>query len=105
MPKGYEPAGLTMAEVMRVMSELEKEHPCFVTMEQYISHKKETDGKLIISVAAHRRTMDNKGEVVYTASMPWPTNSHKTVLGAMYWLLIDVGSQLAAGDVLEHLGA
>lgn len=105
MSRGYEPSKLNMKEVQRVMTELEKENKCFLTIELYNSTRKETDGKLIITCAAYKTKPDAGGKVSYQASLPWPTDSHQTVLGAMYWLLIDVGSQLAAGSALEGMGA
>lgn len=49
---------------------------------------------------ARRPSFSGRSGADYSARIPWPCSTHKTVIGALYWLLMDVEKQLTARAAL-----
>lgn len=89
------------SDLISFMGVVEQDTGLLVRYEWELSHRKETLGKLSLKCALIPPSTDSQTAPVYISYITWPTSSHKTVLGAMYWLLIDVQSQANAGAFLD----
>lgn len=88
------------SDLLAYMREVERDTGLLVRFTWEVSHRKETLGKLCLMCALVPPSTDSKTAPEYVSYITWPTGSHKTVLGAMYWLLLDVQSQADAGAFL-----
>lgn len=63
------------------------------------------DGGCYLSAELYDESLDEWPAAVARYSLPWPTRSHKTVLGAMLWLLVQLGDVVDADAALDGLTA
>ncbi len=91
---------ITPSDLLSFMREVEQDTGLLVRYTWEISHRKETLGKLSLTCALVPPSTDSQTPPEYVSYITWPTSSHRSVLGAMYWLLLDVQSQADAGAVL-----
>ena len=57
------------------------------------------------TVTAYRGTWDEYSTPLDQRTLVWPTASHKTVLGALLWLLITIDDSLTASAALAGLAS
>lgn len=88
------------SDLMSAMREVERDTGMLVRFSWELSHRKETFGKLELTCALIPPSTDTRTAPEYVSHITWPTSSHKTVLGAMYWLLLNVQDQANAGSAL-----
>lgn len=55
------------------------------------------------TVRAYRPLSEAPNVPFDTKSLVWPTASHKTVLGALLWLLVTIDDDLSAGEALAGM--
>ena len=91
---------ITPSDLLSFMREVEQDTGLLVRYTWEVSHRKETLGKLCLACALVPPSIDAQTAPEYVSYITWPTSSHKSVLGAMYWLLLDVQSQADAGAFL-----
>lgn len=91
---------ITPSDLLSFMREVEQDTGLLVRYTWEVSHHKETLGKLCLTCALVPPSVDSQTAPEYVSHITWPTSSHKSVLGAMYWLLLNVQSQADAGAFL-----
>lgn len=92
---------ITMHEFLTAVDYVQGTHNRIitVTIETEPGKDKQPRAKLICRAYKPEEYANRVAE--YQSRLQWPTSSHKTVLGAMMWLLGDVENQIEAGDALE----
>lgn len=94
-------SNITMADLAEWWSHVETEHKC----ELRCSWKMSGNDALAhwgFCVAVWKGRYDAEQRPYTEKFLTWPTASHKTVLGAIMWLLIGIDDELTASEALAR---
>lgn len=96
-------ATMTPKELLGYAVNVMEEHNCLIRFVLDVRVDNADKGGFMLVCQALQATGETQPTVQYQARLPWPCSSHKTVVGALYWLLLDIDGQLSAGDVLAAM--
>jgi hypothetical protein len=103
MSKSVPSSTMTPKELLGYAVNVMEEHNCLIRFVLDVRVVGGTQSGFMLVCEAREASGETNPAVQYQARIPWPCNTHKTIVGALYWLLLDVDGQLSAGDVLAAL--
>ncbi len=92
-------------EIADVMAAIQAETGCKVLVTWEVHSSSESGTRLLVSVALEGHLSPVTTLQKWTASQAWPCNTHKTILGLLYNLLISAQQQYDASTALDALQA
>ena len=100
-----EPAAhITMADIAEWVQSIRAEHGADVVIALHMAGSDEL-AHWIFTVKTWQGVYKPDDEPVMEQSLVWPTSSHKTVLGALMWLLVTIDDGLTASAALSDLAS
>src|SRR5215210_2790831 len=90
-------SNITMADLAEWWQETEKTHGVNLRVEWRMSGSDEL-AHWLFTVNAYKGVWTDGSVPFDQKSLVWPTASHKTVLGALLWLLVGVDDALSASE-------
>jgi len=91
------------SEIADVMAAIQAETGCKVLCNWEVHSNSDTGTRLLVTVALEGHLANVTTLQKWTAVQTWPCNTHKTILGLMYNLLIATQQQYDASKVLDEL--
>ena len=100
MSKKDSSAGLTMGQLINLWAEVERDYNVRIKVSLLMKDTAKGESKLQVAVSALEARLSSKDEVIDSACMQWPTNSHKTFCGLLYYLTLTLTDSLEATEYL-----
>lgn len=96
-------AGVKMLDLAEWLKDIKREHGVDVRIEMSLMGYDEL-AMWRFQVSAVKPTDEGQYDLIDARSLVWPTASHKTVLGALLWLIIGVSDSIDADRALAGKG-
>ena len=97
-------ANITMADISEWVQGIYNEHKADVVITLHMAGADEL-AHWVFTVKTYADAFDKGPDPIMEQSLVWPTASHKTVLGALLWLLITIDDALTASEALGRLAS
>jgi len=97
-------ANITMADIAEWVQSIYREHKAVVVINLHMAGSDEL-AHWVFTVITYADQWKKGDEPLMEQSLVWPTTSHKTVLGALMWLLITIDDGLTASAALDALAS
>ena len=95
-------ANITMADLADWWFTIKREHAVELRVTWTLSGSDEL-ARWSFTIEAYNTPGECKGVPYDQKTLSWPTASHKTVLGALLWLLVTIEDDLTASSALDAI--